>query len=673
MREANDRVSAVTDLDRLLNPASIAIVGLSADQAKHGGRVLAHLRQTGYVGTIWGIHPHTPYVEGVEMYESLADVPHPPDLAISAVPAAAIIDVVADAAGVGAVIVFAGGFGESGAEGLALEEGLAEAAATVGARVLGPNSGGVIRPARGLTASFLTCLDRPAEEIRSGSVGVVTQSGGTGSYLHNLAADRGGGLAVSVSTGNEVDIKLGEAIGAVSQLDEVKVIVAVIETVRDGETFIEEVDSSFARGNPVVACRIGTGTRGRALMTTHTGAMAAPAEILNGVLDSLGVVVAETPGEALEVAELMARVAPLTGDRVGIVTHSGGIAIHLADLGDRLGLNLPPPSSRLAALLEPLLDHGTATNPLDMGGIVAGPTRFAEVVAEFAGSGDYDLVLAVSTAHPPDHGDERVRALLALETETPIVHLWMAGDQARGPLASLRSAGAPIAEDPRAAIRAVAGLSRVASRRPRIRPEPIRGEPETWGVPFVAGEIVESPGAAVAVAGRLGYPVVLKAVSPHLAHKTEVNGVRLDLGTETEVRIGYDEIVAATKTFDIEGIRVERFHPGLEVILGGIFDDDFGPLVSIGLGGVFIELLDDVVFAPSPVDTEEAKEMIERLRGRVLFEGYRGMPSADVDRLASMVSLFSRGFVGSGFREMEINPLVWDGNYWVAVDWLWSS
>ena len=662
----------MTDLDRLLDPASIAIAGLSADQAKHGGRVHGHLRRLGFPGTIWGVHPGVPEIDGVEMFVSISDLPHPPDLVISAVPAAAAADVVADAAGVGAVIVFAGGFGESGADGLALEEGLADAAASAGTRLLGPNSGGVIRPRRGLAASFLTCLDRPKEEIRSGPIGVVTQSGGTGSYLHNLAAGRGGGLAVSVSTGNEVDIKLGEAIDAVSRLDEVKVILAVIETVRDGEVFIDSVKSSIARGKPVVACRIGTGARGRSLMTTHTGALAAPEAVLRGVLDSQGVVVAETPGEALEVAEMMGRVGSPSGDRVGIVTHSGGIAIHLADLSERQGLDLPAPGFKLAERLEPLLDHGVANNPLDMGGIIAGPSRFAEVVAAFAECGDYDLVLAVSTAHPPHHSEERVDSLLAMEAETPILHLWMAGDQAQGPLATLRSAGAPVTEDPRAAIRALAGLSRIASHELRIRPAPIADEPEAWGVPFVAGEIAANSDDAVAVAGRLGYPVALKAVSPSLAHKTEMGGVKVDLATEEEVRVGFGEIVLATADLDVEGIRVERFQPGLEVIIGGIVDDRFGPLVSIGLGGVLTELLDDVVFAPAPVNTDDASEMIDRLRGRELLDGYRGTSPADVEGLAHLVSVISRGLVGSGFSEIEINPLVWNGEEWVAVDWLWS-
>jgi acyl-CoA synthetase (NDP forming) len=663
----------MTTLDRLLDPATIAIAGLSADQAKHGGRVLGHLRRLGFAGTIWGVHPRTPDIEGVSVYPSIGALPEPPDLVVSAVPATATAEVVADATGVGCVVVFAGGFGESGGEGVALETLLSEAAASVGTRVLGPNSGGVIRPDRGLAASFLTCLERPGEEIRSGPVGVVTQSGGTGSYLHNLAAERGGGLAVSVSTGNEVDIKLGEAIDAVSRLEEVEVVLALVETVRDGEAFIESVNCSMARGKPVVVCRIGTGDQGKTLMTTHTGAMAVPDAVLRGVLDSLGVVVAETPGEGLEVAEMMARGGSPLGGRAGIVTHSGGIAIHLADLAEQQGLGLSAPGTALRERLDPLLDHGAANNPLDMGGIIAGPARFAEVVDAFARSEDYDMVLAVSTAYPPSHSEERVDSLLALETDTPILHLWMAGDQAQGPLGTLRSAGAPVTDEPRAAVRALAGLARVATHKVRDRPAPLVGELETWGIPLVKGEVVSSAEEAVQVAGRLGYPVVLKMVSPGLSHKTEVGGVKLDLATDEKVLAGYNEIVASAAGLTLDGVRVERYRPGLEVIVGGVVEDSFGPLVSIGLGGVLTELLDDVVFAPAPVGLEDATEMIDRLRGRRLLDGYRGAPASDVSGLARIVSLVSRGLVGSELQEVEVNPLIWDGEEWVAVDWLWSD
>ena len=662
----------MSDLDRLLDPATIAIAGLSADLAKHGGRVLGHLRALGYDGEVYGVNPGKPAVDGVEMFQRVTDLPRPPDLVVCAIPAAAVRYVAMDSAGVGALVVFAGGFGESGRDGRALEADLIKKADAAGIRVLGPNSGGVIRPSRGLAASFLTCLDRPSAQIRSGRVGVVTQSGGMGSYLHNLAAARGSGLAVSVSTGNEIDIKLGEAVSAVSQLDEVEVVLALVETVRDGPVFIESVRSSLDRGKPVVVCRIGTGAHGKTLMTTHTGAMAVPEKVLEGVLDSLGVILAETPGEAYELAELIAHTAVPAGDRIAIVAHSGGIAIHLADLAERHGLNLPPPGPDLGARLDPLLDHGVANNPLDMGGIIGGPGRFAEVVDLMARSGDYDMVLAVSTAHPFAHTEERVAALLGLDPPIPLLHLWMAGDQADHGLHQLRSAARPVSEEPRAAIRALAGLARLTRISSTQDVAPLDVGFEDWGLPLVEGELAADAGEAVEAASRLGYPVVVKVSSPDLAHKTDLGGVRLELKSAESVAEAFEEVVAGARTagLTVEGARVERYQPGLELIVGALVDPVFGPVVSVGMGGVVTEQLGDVVFAPAPVDKSEAQAMIARLRGHRLLDGFRGSQPADVDALSQVVSIVSRGLIGSGLREVEINPLIWDGAEWVAVDWL---
>ena len=254
------------------------------------------------------MNPGLPSVEGVKVFSSLSDLPDAPDLVVCAVPAHAVRKIAMGAEGVGALIVQAGGFGKSGDDGMALESDLSEWVHRVGFRLVGPNSGGVIRRSKGLAASFLTCLDRNAGEIRSGPVGLVTQSGGTGSYIHNLAAARGGGLAVSVSTGNEADIQMGEAISA-----------AVGPRRGEGGARPDRDRSRrpglhrgrcmirLPGGKPVVVCRIGTGDRGKALMRTHTGALALPERVLQGVFESLGVVVGETPGEAYDIAELLAR------------------------------------------------------------------------------------------------------------------------------------------------------------------------------------------------------------------------------------------------------------------------------------------------------------------------------------------------------------------------------
>jgi acyl-CoA synthetase (NDP forming) len=665
----------MSDLRRALDPQSIAIAGLSADPIKHGARVLENLRRHGFDGEVYGVNPGLPDIQGVPMHPSVEDLPAPVDLVVAAVPAGAAVDVVRSASGVGGVIVFGAGFAESGVAGTRLQDQLVAAASEAGTRVIGPNSGGVIRPGRGLTASFLTCLDRPPDQLRSGSVALVTQSGGTGSYLHNLAAGRGEGIAISVSTGNEADVMLGEAVDAVAMIDDVDVIVVLLETIRDGAAFIGSVERAHSRGQRVVACRLGTSDRASRLMTTHTGAMAVPEKILAGVFTGLGVVEVETPAEAYDVAAMLVGRQSAAGRRAGIVTHSGGAAILLSDLAERAGVNLPGLSPHLAERMGEFLDHGATSNPVDMGGIIGGPHRFAEAVATMAGSGEYDSILAVSTAHPPAHTAGRVDSLLSLETDVTVLHLWMAGDLGEGGLIRLRQAGIPVTEEPRAAIRALAGLLLTPDPRPGVE-QVDEGPSFDWGLPLDPGIPAVTSAEAVAVASDIGYPVVVKADAPGLDHKTEIGGVALDVRSSSEVEEAFDRVTGSAERsgWQVEGVRLQKFRPGVELIVGAFRDESFGPLVSVGAGGVLTELMDDVVFRPGPVGIDQAREMIDSLSIRALLDGYRGSPAADVGELSRIVSVISHGVAGSGqVSEVELNPLIWDGSGWVAVDWLLVS
>jgi succinyl-CoA synthetase beta subunit len=248
----------------------------------------------------------------------------------------------------------------------------------------------------------------------------------------------------------------------------------------------------------------------------------------------------------------------------------------------------------------------------------------------------------------------------------------MAGDQASHGLARLREAGISVTEEPRAAIRGVAGLARLSQFPTGAPVEPLGGAFEDWGIPLVEGEVVTNSGEAVTAAGQLGYPVVVKVVAPGLAHKTELGGVKVSLRDPQAVIEAFDMVVAsATATgHQVVGARVERFRPGLEMIVGGLSDPVFGPVVSVGMGGVLTEVLRDVAFAPAPVDEPRARDLIDRLRGRPLLDGFRGGPPADIDGLARIVSQVSRGLVGTGLSEVELNPVVWDGAEWVVLDLL---
>ncbi len=675
----------MADLTALLAPRSIAIVGLSADPAKHGQRVLTNMRRVGFDGQIWGVHPRCPDIEGVEMFASIAALPDAPDVVISAVPAAAVGQVAREAGhkGAKAVIVFAGGFAEAGQTGGRLQDELLRASSETNVRILGPNSGGVITPSAGVAMSFLTCLDRPASEIRSGPVGLVTQSGGMGSYVHNLAAAAGDGLAASMSTGNEADLGVADGIDALAEMDEVRAIAVILETIRDGRAFMNAVTRAHDAGKQVVVTRIGRSDRGRRLMTTHTGALAKPERVLGGVLDELGVVVAETPAEMFEVASVVARTRKPSGSRVGVITHSGGIAILLSDLADQTSIDLPQPSTTLRTLIEPLIQQGAVDNPLDMGGIIGGANRFADVVGAIADSGEVDAVLAVSSAHPPAHSEQRVDALLAREFAVPVVNLWMAGDVGSAALDTLRAAGAPVTEEPRAAIRAMSALARQrrtapdspASQSDRA-PSAALTEAETkafieqWGIQIAQGIHATTVSEAIEAAETIGYPVVVKLSSPDVTHKTEIGGVSINLGNQQSVIDAYIDVQSAVPADSrIDGVLVERHIDGPEVIIGGIRDDTFGPMILVGIGGVVAEALDDVRVASAPVSVEWANILLTQLAGVMTLTHPRHGGPADLDQLAHIVSNISDRFATNLWLDsFDLNPMIWSRDSWVAVD-----
>ncbi|MFT7476116.1 MAG: acyl-CoA synthetase (NDP forming) [Verrucomicrobiales bacterium] len=673
------------NLASLLTPRSIAIAGLSADPTKHGQRVLANLRKVGFDGEVWGVHPRRPEIEGVEVFASIDDLPSAPDVVVSAVPAAAVGGLALEAGkkGTGTVIVFAGGFAESGDEGTTRQTALLRAKAETGVRILGPNSGGVITPSAGVAMSFLTCLDRPADQIRSGMVGLVTQSGGMGSYVHNIAAGRGDGLAASISTGNEADLGVADGIAALTDMAEVRAIGVILETIRDGPAFVLAVEAAHAAEKPVVVARIGRSERGQRLMSTHTGALAKPERVLRGVLDNLGITVAETPEEMFDIASVLARASKPAGPRVGIITHSGGLAILLSDLGDGSAIELPQPSPELRAILEPLLQQGAVDNPLDMGGIIGGPHRFAEVVTAFAASGEVDSILAVSSAHPPAHSEQRVEALLSANLGIPVVNLWMAGDVGASALDLLRAANAPATEEPRAAMRAMAALA-TKRRLPSTTPLPEAiGAPASnltefeakqlfagWGIRIAHGVEASTLREATTAAQSIGYPVVVKLSSPDIMHKSEVGGVVLDVDDPAAVRAAFIEVRAnAPFGAELHGVLVEEQVRGPEAIVGGVRDETFGPMMLVGIGGVVAEALDDVRVAPAPISVQTARELISKLAGlQTLTRPRRGIP-ADIKALAQHIADLSTHFAANTWMDsFDLNPLVWSGDAWVAVD-----
>lgn len=656
-----------------LNPASIAIVGLSDNPAKHGARVLASLKAAGYEGEIFGVHPRQPGIDGVTMVGSTAELPSGVELVLCAIPAAAIPTAVRDLQGPSTVVVFSGGFGELGGSGADLQAELAEAARQAGVRVVGPNSGGILALDHGLAASFLTFLDRPAHQLKTGPVGLVSQSGGLLSYLHNVAAGRGQGIGAAVSTGNEVDITVAEAISAVSGLDGVRAIALIVETIRDGSAFISAVRDAHVAGVRVVACHLGRSDESRHMLETHTGALATDGRVFEGVCRSLGVAMAATPEEVFDVADVLAHSEPLIGDRLGFVTHSGGLAILLNDLAAARALNLPPPSDALTNSVEPFMQLGAIKNPLDMGAIIGGPHRFASVVEAF--TTEHDLVLAVTSAHPPAHTESRVDSLL--EIPGTVVHLWMAGDQGAEGLKRLRHSGAAVVTEPRAAIAAVAGavtfLNRDQSVAVRVAAPPRRVLSEHASKVRLAEHEISTPEGglartaeeAVALFEKFGAPAAAKVSSPDILHKAKVGGLRLGLQTVEEVRLAFEQVqnsaAAAQPDAAIEGVLIEIQESSQEELLvSGFIDPTFGPMLAVGRGGSNVETAADVMMALAPVSPTFAQHLVDQLILR------SGLGTKEKNSLASILVKVSE--MAADGKEAEINPLSWTGSEWKALD-----
>lgn len=696
-------MSGSQNLARLLRPESIAIIGLSADPEKHGARVLESLRRFSYEGTVWGVNPRAGELYGVATYPSLRDLPGRPDAVVLAVPGAHVLEAIEQAGQVGAggAIILSGGFAEAGPDGTARQDEIRASSRASGLRLLGPNSAGVIDAASHVVMSFLTCLERPAEQLRPGPVGLVTQSGGSASFLHNLAAERGGGLAVSISTGNEADVAAGEAMSALVARSDVASIALLLETVRDGPQFIAAARAAIEAGKPVVVCKVGRSEAGQRVMRTHTGALASPWRRYAAVFDALGITVTDTPEELYDVADQMARARIPAGGEVAVITHSGGTAVLLADCLEAEGVRLSEPSASLQADLRPYLQLGAPGNPTDLGGIITEPRRYADVVRCFLEDPGCDLVVAVSTPHPGKHCADRANTLVELGARSakPLVSLWLAGDVGAEGLGTLRAAGVPVTTNVLSLVRAVGGLVRFSDVRravpeARTRPHPdvltvtetlapggkdlteiqAKALLESLGLPTLRRAAAATADEAVLAASSIGYPVVVKLVSPDIAHKSDIGGVHLDLRDAEAVRVACvaidSGVAGSASNAATQGYLVEQYAPGVEVVLGLIRDPSFGPLVLVGTGGIYAEAIDDVALGVPPLSRPQALRLIRSLRLHKLLRGFRGSPPVDEDGLATLlVRLAEIGLDHDGvIEEMDLNPVIFSAGQWRIAD-----
>ncbi|MDQ0027241.1 acyl-CoA synthetase (NDP forming) [Variovorax paradoxus] len=675
-------------MDALFKPRSIAIFGASDDVTKIGGRPLQFLQKYGYAGGIYPINRKAGLVQSLPAYASLDDVPEAPELAVVAVPPAGVLDAVKDCArrGVKAAVILSAGFSEMGEEGSRLQAQIGDVARATGMRVVGPNCLGAIGVPDKSIATFSVALESsfPA----AGSVGIVSQSGNLGSFTLRLAGERGLGVSRMLTTGNECDVDIADAIASLAADPGTSVILCCMETCRDGAKLTQAMAMAREAGKPLVVLKVGVSEAGSEAAASHTGALACSDAVFDAVLRNAGAIRVPSIEQLLEVGHALSVVGPARvpgGHRVAVLTASGGFGVLLADAASAQGLALPKLAAQTQERILSIVPFAAPSNPVDMTAQVSSrPEVLAQVLDAVARDASCDaLILQSANAfHVPRLRDVFLAALEQVRKDHPSRLILLCARAPQDVRATLNDMGFPVVEGIDAACATVAALMRFGARdaaraaAPAIERAPLAVEAFATeasakavlaeaGLPVPREAIAANRDEALAAARTMGFPLVLKIVSPDIAHKTEVGGVFVGVRSEAQLREEYANLLSrvAQKAPEarIAGVLVAQMvQGGVELILGTKKDPMFGPMVMVGLGGIFAEIFKDVALQPAPVDEAQATAMLQSLRAFALLDGARGRPKADVPAAAKAIAALSRFAMrhADSVSEIDINPLM---------------
>lgn len=678
-----------TDLTRLFTPASIAVIGASERPGSLGRRVVENLAEhSTLTGSLHLVNSTKTEVLGRPCAARIADISEPIDVAVVAIPADSVVDAVRDcaSAGIPFAVILTSGFGEVGEAGAQAQDALARIAAETGIRIVGPNCPGLtnVRDRIGMTFSPAFPVD-----LTPGTLGLATQGGGLGRNVLQAAA-RGLGTSLWASMGNAVDLDVPDVISHYAEDPHIGTIAVLLEGIADGGAFLAAVRRAAAADKPVVALKIGRSEYGRRAIESHTAAMAGEAAVNSAVFAQFGVVEVDDIDELADVVSLLDRAKPPGDAGIAIWGMSGGAVTLCADAVGQAGLRLAELTEHTTAGLTALLpSYAAVGNPVDI--TAAGLSRPELVQASLRVLADDPGVDIVLVPYPLDYGSDSVpvaTALVAMQSEssTPIVPIWMS--DRRGPAYTvLTEAGlTPIPS----ISKAVVAVSRWTSHgrwracappeQPMLLLPPSDSmvaspsvstevDAKAWladnGIPVPQGRLTHSPTEAAAAAADLTGAAVLKIVSPDLAHKSDVGGVRVGLTSSAEVRQAYSEIVESVTRLApaaaIHGVLVEEMidDSALEVIVGVHVDPAFGHVLTVGAGGVLVELLNDVQRRLLPISSDTSREMLLQLRVSTLLNGHRGGPRLDVDGLADLLTRVSDLVrAHPDIEQLELNPVV---------------
>ncbi len=705
MQKIASAQDASAGLRALLEPASVALIGASDDPARIGGRPLRYMLEEGFEGQVYPVNPNREMVQGLKAYPSILDIPESVDCAIIAIPAKFVVKTLEDCAakGVKSAIVFSSGFAEVGSsDGEAMQAQFSGITRRSGMRILGPNCLGVLSFKSRFFATFSSTGDHGYPE--AGPLAIISQSGAYGTHVYAVARDWGLGVSHVITTGNESDIDVAECIGWAAGAEEVKVIAAYAEGIKNGPALIASLELARANNKPVIFMKVGSSKEGAAAAASHTASLAGADEIYNAVFSQYGVIRADTTEEMLDIAYCCTAGIYPTGKRIGLVTVSGGVGVQMADYANKMGLDVAPMPSDAQKHLKKRLPFASPVNPVDTTAqFFNDMSLVGENFTVMLEKGRYDIVVAFFTlvASSPFVIEPLLKELIAIRKAFPdrLIILSLLGPPEA--VARYRDAGFLTFEDPCRAIAAVSALTEfgisfegaghasandVSDVRPlNTLPNHALSEWESRqllasaGIPVVEGMLVNSAGEAAEAAAALGCPIAMKINGADISHKTEIGGVELNVATPDEARRLYDVLLKRV-TDNAPGARSDgviaapMIAGGVETILGVQADPIFGPAIMFGLGGVFVEVFQDVVFALAPFGRDEAMKMISGIKGFKLLQGVRGGPPSDIDALADALVALSQFAAANAdtLASVDVNPFVVlpEGQGAVALDCL---
>lgn len=692
-----ERLATIASIKALVYPQSIAIIGASRTPGTVGYSLVRCLLESRYTGAIYPVNTSSSVVQSIKAYPSVMDIPAEVDMAIIAVPAAAVSRVTEDCGkkGVRSLVVISDGFKESGPDGAVLERELREIALSHGMRVVGPNCMGVINtdPAINMNATFSTIYPSP------GNISFLSQSGAMGVVILEYARSLNTGIATFFSVGNRIDVSANDLLQYWEQDPRTKVILLYLESFGNPQKFVN-ITRRVSAKKPVVVVKSGRTAAGSRAASSHTGSLATSEVVTEALFQQTGAIRVSAIEELFDVANLLSNQPPPKGRRLAIITDGGGPGILAADAAAEKGLILPELSPESAAKIKPHLKRSVrVNNPLDTTP-QASIEDFAAIMEILAEDENIDAVLTIFV--PPVMAEEKniaeaLRKVVPVyrRNNKPLLACYLGQ---KGLKAELGTPGkfVPSYAFPENAVAALAKAVEYAERKskpkgvvPRmpdiqrekarkiiemaltrsiqrplwLTPEEITGLLECYRIKYAVPQFAASPDEAKNLAKRLGFPVAIKLASTTITHKTDVGGVVLDVNTPDEVKKAFEEIkarlVRVKRENEMDGVTVQPMVPeGIETIVGVSHDPSFGPIIMFGMGGVNAEMINDVAFRLHPLTDLDARDLIRSIKMTKLFEGYRGAPPSDIASVQDLLLRLSALIEDiPQVHELDFNPV----------------